>query len=252
MSSSPVLKGSSFTFSILQLFNSDIQQALDYLQDKVSQAPNFFKFAPLVINIEQVSDEVDYNRLREGIERLQMRPVGVAGWRDENDKAQIFAAGLAALQAGATTKASSAPSSKRSTADGGSNSTSKRPRQNAKDAEATDAHLPALVVRTPVRSGQQIYAKNRDLVVLGSVSNGAEIISDGSVHVYGTLRGRVIAGVSGHPDAQVVCHNLQAELCSIAGSYWLSEQIEEQYWQQAVVIRKQDDGLEVEPLTYLK
>ena len=245
MSSSPVLKGSSFTFSILQLFNSDIQQALNYLQDKVRQAPNFFKFAPLVINIEHVADEVDYNKLRDGIERLQMRVVGVAGWRDENDKARIFAAGLAALQVGTSAKGSAAKSADVSTSSATTN--------NVKPVEKTrkdEAHLPAMVVRTPVRSGQQIYAKNRDLVVLGSVSNGAEIISDGSVHVYGTLRGRVIAGVSGHPDAQVVCHNLQAELCSIAGSYWLSEQIEERYWQQAVVIRKQDDGLEIEPLTF--
>ena len=243
MSSSPVLKGSSFTFSILQLFNNDIQQALEYLQDKVSQAPNFFKFAPLVINIEQVADEVDYQKLREGIERLQMRTVGVAGWRDVTEKARIFEAGLAALQVGTSGQALTSLSTD---AEAASNKSQVRP---VEIAPKDGSHLPALVVRTPVRSGQQIYAKHRDLVVLGSVSNGAEIISDGSVQVYGTLRGRVIAGVSGHPDAQVVCHNFQAELCSIAGSYWLSEQIEERYWQQAVVIRKQDDGLEIEPLT---
>lgn len=233
MSSSPVLKGSSFTFSILQLFNSDIQQALDYLHAKVSQAPKFFQFAPLVINVEQVAGELDYEQLKQGIEQLQMRPVGVAGWRDEHEKSVIFNAGLAALQSGVGVPVQSTGS------DQGA---------SASDSKPAATHQPAQVIRTPVRSGQQIYAKDRDLIILGSVSNGAEVIADGSVQVYGALRGRAIAGATGHPEAQIICHNLQAELCSIAGSYWLSDQIEARFWQQAVVISKQDDSLQIDAL----
>lgn len=244
MSSAPVLKGSSFTFSILQLSNSDIQQALEYLQAKVAQAPNFFQFAPLVINIEQVTDEVDYAELKHGIERLQMRPVGVAGWRTDDDKARIFAAGLAALQVGASNRAAM------STSAPASDKAQTHPPTISDASTQPAVHQPALVIRTPVRSGQQVYAKDRDLVILGSVSNGAEVISDGSIQVYGTLRGRAIAGATGHPEAYIMCHNLQAELCSIAGSYWLSDQIEERFWQQAVAIRKQDDSLEIDPLTF--
>ncbi|MCC5880312.1 MAG: septum site-determining protein MinC [Idiomarina sp.] len=225
MSSTPVLKGSSFTFSILQLFNNDIQQAADYLAQKISQAPSFFKFAPVVLNVEQVSGELDYVALKEVIEALEMRPIGVTGWASDTQKQRIFAAGLAALQTKSGLNDLQVPDEP-------------EPRQ----------HMATQVVRATVRSGQQIYAKHRDLVVLGSVSNGAEVIADGSVQIYGTLRGRAIAGANGDTDASIICHNLQAELCSIAGSYWLSDQIDEQYWQQPVLISRSDDSLQIDAL----
>lgn len=225
MSSTPVLKGSSFTFSILQLVNNNTQQAVDFLAKKIQQAPNFFKFAPVVLNVENVSGELDYSALKAGIEALDMRPVGVTGWNQAQQKQAIFDAGLAALQTNGGLSELQVP-----------------------DDPPAKQHIAAQVIRSPVRSGQQVYAKNRDLIVLGPVSNGAEVIADGSVQIYGALRGRAIAGASGDTDAHIICHNLQAELCSIAGSYWLSDQIEKDYWQQPAVISRDGDTLQIDAL----
>ncbi len=88
---------------------------------------------------------------------------------------------------------------------------------------------PAMIVQGPIRSGVQIYARDRDLVVLGQVSEGAEIMADGHVHVYGRLRGRVAAGVSGRSDACIFCQQFEPELVSVAGLYVGSEQIAADY-----------------------
>jgi septum site-determining protein MinC len=77
----------------------------------------------------------------------------------------------------------------------------------------------------PVRSGQRIYARHRDLVVTGAVGAGAEVMADGCVHVYGTLRGRAMAGVRGEVSARVFCHDFHAELVSIAGVFRVFETI---------------------------
>ncbi|HEX7731411.1 MAG TPA: septum site-determining protein MinC, partial [Rhodanobacter sp.] len=76
-----------------------------------------------------------------------------------------------------------------------------------------------------VRSGQQVYARDRDLVVTGAVANGAEVIADGDIHVYGGLRGRAMAGAQGDADARIFVHDFRAELVAIAGHYRVFEQI---------------------------
>jgi septum site-determining protein MinC len=82
-----------------------------------------------------------------------------------------------------------------------------------------------MVVRQPVRSGQVIYAQRCDLIVLAPVNPGAQVIADGHIHVYGSLRGRALAGAQGRSDARVFCLSLEAELVSIAGEYLLADQI---------------------------
>ena len=84
---------------------------------------------------------------------------------------------------------------------------------------------PARVVAEPIRSGQQIYAEDCDLIVLNTVSPGAEVIADGCIHVYGKLSGRALAGVKGDEAARVFCRKLDAELIAIAGIYAVAEQI---------------------------
>jgi septum site-determining protein MinC len=85
--------------------------------------------------------------------------------------------------------------------------------------------LPTLMHHRPVRSGQRIYARHRDLVVTSAVGAGAEVMADGCVHVYGTLRGRAMAGVRGEVSARVFCHEFNAELVSIAGVFRVFETI---------------------------
>jgi septum site-determining protein MinC len=77
----------------------------------------------------------------------------------------------------------------------------------------------------PVRSGQQIYARGRDLTVAAAVGNGAEVIADGSIHIYGRLSGRALAGAQGDTTARIYCQDFQAELVSIAGHYRVLEDV---------------------------
>jgi septum site-determining protein MinC len=88
---------------------------------------------------------------------------------------------------------------------------------------AAPAPLGAMVILKPVRSGQQIYARGRDLVVLAMVNTGAEIIADGHIHVYAPLRGKAMAGARGNTEARIFALSLEAELISIAGIYRTSE-----------------------------
>jgi septum site-determining protein MinC len=90
---------------------------------------------------------------------------------------------------------------------------------------APEPTLPALMQHQPVRSGQRVYARNRDLIVTTNVAAGAEVMADGCVHIYGPLRGRVMAGVHGDTEARVFCQEFNAELVSIAGVFRVFETI---------------------------
>jgi septum site-determining protein MinC len=99
-----------------------------------------------------------------------------------------------------------------------------------------------------VRSGQQIFAERGDLVVVASVSPGAELIARGNIHVYGTLRGRALAGVHGDSAARIFCEALDAELLAIAGLYKLSDAIDPSLRRQRVQAFLDDGTLCVESL----
>ncbi len=114
---------------------------------------------------------------------------------------------------------------------------------------ADPIQTPAKVVTAPVRSGQQIYAKNADLVILNHVSAGAEVIADGSIHIYGVLRGRAIAGACGQKQARIYCQNLQSELLSVAGSYWLNDKIPQEHVERPAMVSLNQESLQIDPLT---
>src|SRR4030095_16628913 len=92
-------------------------------------------------------------------------------------------------------------------------------------ADPQELTVPALLNHTPVRSGQRVYARHRDLIVTNTVGAGAEVIADGCVHIYGALRGRAIAGGRGDVSARVFCQEFHAELVSIAGLLCVRENI---------------------------
>lgn len=100
-----------------------------------------------------------------------------------------------------------------------------KPRAAPPQAVEKPVYKPAMVVTEPVRSGQQIYADGRDLILLNAVGAGAEVIADGCVHVYGHLRGRAIAGARGETSARVFARRMEAELVAVAGVYAVAEQI---------------------------
>ncbi|MEC6832480.1 septum site-determining protein MinC [Photobacterium toruni] len=225
------LKGSSFTLSALHLVDNDISKVTNQLKDKVELAPNFFVSAPIVIDISQVDADINFKQLKAGIIDAGMIPVGISGCKNKTQQTQAKAAGFAIMNAAKLAK--NEPSEFLA---------------KTLDTPVSPEKEPTLIIRTPVRSGQQIYARNRDLVIISNVSAGAEIISDGCIHIYGTLRGRAIAGASGEQGATIFCQNLQSELISVAGNYWLSDNIQEEFWGKGVVISLEDNNLSIEHL----
>ncbi|ALN61655.1 septum formation inhibitor MinC, C-terminal domain protein [Lysobacter antibioticus] len=105
-----------------------------------------------------------------------------------------------------------------------------------------------MIQSAPVRSGQQIYADNRDLTVLTTVGAGAEVIADGSVHIYGPLRGRALAGAQGNEKARIFCREFHAELVAIAGHYKVLEDIPKELRGKAVQIWLEDEQIKIAAL----
>ena len=222
------LKGSLFTLTVLHLFKLDRVAIERHLTEKIKQAPGFFNNTPVVIDLEGLEesrDGVDFAALYDLLKGCGMVPVGI---RNGNPKLQAVArlAGLPLL-----------PESR-------SVGPAKKAEQGVEPVAARGR-----IVNHPVRSGQQIYAPNGDLIILGTVSAGAEIMADGHVHVYGLLRGRAQAGVRGDLEARIFCQGLEAELISIAGRYRVSEQIGSDDWGKAAQIHLADDRLIIDHLT---
>lgn len=199
MGNSFKLKGSLFTLSVLQLMTADLDSFERDLKEKVASAPKFFNFTPMVIDVQNLhTQDLDFKKLRSILEANQVIPVGVKGAKEDATTA-IRAANLALLS--------------------DQNKTDKTPGGNATFAEGTK------IVTDPVRGGQRIYAQGGDLIVVGTVSPGAELLADGNIHVYGALRGRALAGVNGNKNARIFCQQLAAELVSIAGQVQVFEHI---------------------------
>ncbi|GIU06334.1 septum site-determining protein MinC [Shewanella glacialipiscicola] len=212
------LKGASFTLSVLHINSSDLQAVMHELDSKLAQAPQFFLGAPLVVNLSAIQhDSLNLRDLKDLLISRQLVIVGITGATTVISK-QAKDLGLAIVKAG---KQSSTPPP--------------APRQTK-------------IVKQNIRSGQQVYAKNGDLIIFGAVGNGAEVIADGSIHIYGALRGKAMAGAAGDTSAVIIAHSLEAELVSIAGQYWLAENLQQHSSDKSGCIRLNGESLMVESL----
>ncbi|AUD60167.1 MULTISPECIES: septum site-determining protein MinC [Shewanella] len=212
------LKGASFTLSVLHINSSDLQAVMTELDSKLAQAPQFFLGAPLVVNLSAIQhDSLNLSALKDLLISRQLVIVGITGATTVLSK-QAKDLGLAIVKAG---KQSSTPPP--------------APRQTK-------------IVKQNIRSGQQVYAKNGDLIIFGAVGNGAEVIADGSIHIYGALRGKAMAGAAGDTSAVIIAHSLEAELVSIAGQYWLAENLQQHSSDKSGCIRLNGESLMVESL----
>ena len=115
--------------------------------------------------------------------------------------------------------------------------------------EHTALTTPVKLVTTHIRSGQQVYQTDGDLIVINTVNTGAEVLADGNIHVYGALRGRALAGVKGDTSARIFCQSLEAELISIAGKYKILESIAAEWHGKAVQIYLEGDELKIEQIS---
>ncbi|ENY70762.1 putative septum site-determining protein minC [Aeromonas diversa CDC 2478-85] len=222
------IKGATFTLSVLHITDANQDKIRALLESKVAQAPHFFNCAPLVLNVEKLDAVPDFEALKDLVESEEFILVGITGARSEAMKTAAKAAGIAVMSSGKKRAEPVAPV--------------------ASKPEPTPAVIPSRVHVGPVRSGQQIYAAGTSLVVLGSVSPGAEVIADDSIHIYGTLRGRAIAGARGNTQARIYCQQLAAELLSIAGTFQLSDALPAGLIQRPVHVRLDKEQLRIDSI----
>lgn len=235
MSQTPIeFKGSSFTLSVVHLHHSQPEVIRQALQDKIDQAPAFLLNAPVVLNVSALTGDINWKQMQQAVMATGLRIVGVSGCKDEALKKMIARAGLPVLSEGKESrKQAAAPMVEAA------------PVVPAVIAEAASK---TRIINTPVRSGQQIYARNADLIVTSSVSAGAELVADGNIHIYGMMRGRALAGVGGQRDSQIFCTNLAAELVSIAGEYWMMDHIPAEFFGKAARLSLKDGALTIQTL----
>ncbi len=229
------LKGSLFPLSVLYSQDFSVTALQAQLQQKLAQAPGFFHQAPVVINVENAKHTPDFIAIKQLFVELQLVLVGVCGANSELKKA-AQQAGLAALQLSKNNGKTSEPSVPAAAV------TPPAP-PPVPAAAATPTVVENKFIEQNIRSGQQIYVKGADLIIKGTVGAGAEVIADGNIHIYGSLRGKAIAGAGGDSSKKIYCYNMQAELISIAGNYWLSESLQGEFWGKSACISLQDGQL---------
>lgn len=210
----------------LRIRELDLDRLRSELSHKVETAPQLFLRAPLVVDLSHLPALPSLDStvaLLAMVRECGLLPVGLAyGTRENEELAKkldlpLLAKFRASFERDQGNNDAIAPPRSKSES---------TPAAKPRDASAAGAQ-PAvgLFSDKPVRSGQQLYARNGDLVIANLVGNGAEVIADGSIHVYGALRGRALAGVQGDEKARIFCQEFHAELVSIAGVYRVIEDI---------------------------
>lgn len=232
-------KGSVVTTILLEISHFDEMSLISAIENKVEQAPHFFQMAPVIIDLsklDQIINLDEFNRLLLHLKNLGLSPIG---WRcnDANQPAWKAEASLPILPASKTrsTRLENRANQDKSNQDVVIKTVveEKRVAQSSK------------IINKPIRSGQQVYAEG-DLIILSSVSAGAEVLADGSIHVYGALRGRALAGVKGDSNARIFCRSMEAELVSIAGNFILSDTLQNVLWKESAQVLLSDENIKVE------
>jgi len=212
----------------LRVRTLDVAQLSREMRERVDRAPKLFGRAPVIIDfggLAQMPDVATARALLEGLRGAGVLPVGLSyGTRETEQLAEQLGLPLLAKFRAQYEPVAAAPAAAPPPARKESAVAEAAPAKAAKSTAAASTS-PGLVQKTPVRSGQQLYAEHRDLTVLSTVGAGAEVISDGSIHIYGTLRGRALAGAQGNTDARIFCREFHAELVAIAGHYKVLEDV---------------------------
>ncbi|XBC42090.1 MAG: septum site-determining protein MinC [Buchnera aphidicola (Meitanaphis elongallis)] len=201
------LKENVFKMLVLYLNTNSIILIRKELNKKVKISPNFFKNLPIVIDITKLSSIENWNNIKELFVSFNFHILGIRGCYGEVFKNIIMKSGLPIL------------------------SKEKKLICYVNRCQCNNDNIVHLsnnkktkIIDFPIRSGQKVYAVHSDLIITSNVNPGSEVIADGNVHVYGSMRGRVLAGAKGDITCQIFCLNFFAELISIAGEYLLIDQ----------------------------
>ncbi|QNS02011.1 MAG: septum site-determining protein MinC [Buchnera aphidicola (Pentalonia nigronervosa)] len=206
---------SDFTLLVLHLNNYNIDIINQSLYKKVQEYPQFFKRAPIIVDVSKLHCLDNWENIQKIILTHGFFILGVSGCKTADFKKNIIDSGLPVISEKIKIH---------------KNCHVKSIYRTPVIFDKEDKDKKKIIGKThiidvPVRSGQKIYAKHSDLIIVNNVSAGAELVADGNIHIYGVVRGRVLAGANGDTTRKIFCTELFAELVSISGEYWLSDQI---------------------------
>lgn len=235
------LTGTTLTVIALHIDAASDASILEKLSEKVQQAAQFFHQSPIIIDLGNLALEeirVDLNALIDHCHCIGLQPMAFKNVHSDTAPSALSLPILAS-----TAKDKNTPLN------------TPEPVERIVTETITEVireekliTRQSKVITRPIRSGQQVYAEGTDLIILAQVSEGAEVIADGNIHVYGALRGRALAGVKGDTSARIFCQQMDAELIAIAGNFLLSDNFDDALRGKPVQISLSDERLVTELL----
>lgn len=251
------------------LHSADLEQLQQALARRMADAGSFFENEPVVVDASRLTEPVDWPALVRALVSHNLPPIGVVAEGANLQAARD--AGLTPVELSATAPrapqvvdpappnhvSSPVPATPEASPAAQPNGDAEAvPTRAARETTEAANHTPAapqsstaLVITKPLRSGQRVYARHTDLVVIGMVSQGAEVIADGNIHVYGPLRGKAMAGARGDTSARIFTTHLDAELLAVAGVYRVVEdRLDRNLHNQPALVRLNGDTLHIEAL----
>jgi septum site-determining protein MinC len=234
------IKGKSFLAVVLTP-EMPLDEWLAGLDNLAARSAGFFLERPVVLDVtDLVINKRELQHLLGELSERNVRVMGIEGARPS-----MLEPGMPPIMKGGRPGADIEVHSVTSVV-------APKPEPQIEIAEASRAPAPApqqsMVIKEPVRSGQSIIFPEGDVTIIGSVASGAEVIAGGSVHIYGTLRGRAIAGTLGNASASIFCRRLEAELLSIDGIYTTADQFTSDLHGQAVHLWLDGDEMKIQKI----
>ena len=205
---------------------------LEEVDATLARSPGFFVGKPVVLDLSAL--ELSQSGIAHLISSLEQRNIRVLGLEGV-DEALVSTSMPPLLTGGRNTMLAE-------------NGPKEQPKQAVKEQLKGKIKPASLLIETPVRSGQSVVFTEGDVTVLGSVGSGAEIVAGGSIHVYGTLRGRAMAGIEGNASARIFCQKIEAELLAIDGFYQTAEDIADNLRHRPAQAWLAGDVMRIEPL----
>jgi septum site-determining protein MinC len=239
------LKGSVLTIIVLHIKETCADRLYPQLTKKFNQARSFFKSAPILLDLSEIPEgnqaDLNFVVLAETLRKLGLVPVGVRGSASDLSE-RILQAGLGLLPA-IKSQRSIENSTDKDCTEPDLTASSQQPKTTEAETDTVQTVTSTKVITQPIRSGQQVIAREGDLVVLSSVNAGAEVLAAGNIHVYGALRGRAMAGINGDTTARVFSLQCNPELVAIAGEYLVNDLLAETVINQSVIVSLENGSL---------
>lgn len=233
------IKGRSFLAVVLSP-DLPLDQWLERLDDLAARSAGFFLDRPVVLDVSELSiKKAELKQLIDDLAARKVRIMGIEGARPS----QLTPEMPPAMKGGKPASDVEVTAQEPETGAEAEVATVASPAPQRQEAPQVRAIPQSLTIDEPVRSGQSIIFPEGDITIVGSVASGAEVIAGGSIHIYGTLRGRAMAGSIGNSNARIFCRRLEAELIAIDGIYKMAEDMDSSLRGHAVQLSLEGDTI---------